>query len=338
MNYIIHFCIFIVVLIVYLHIQSHFRYALEKEVFELYGIIDNRIDDVLNLKQPVVFQLGNNLNINEDMNIHALSRTYEDTNIWVVDSDNNVRVTSSISSFKKLQNAVTDKSYYSDGNNGLIEGLSIDIRQRIENQYVNLVPPLLCSTRYDVIFGSDKCITTLQRNVAHRSYFTVTNGTVVVKLIHPEQLTNTRFECIPGSVPDIWCSIAKSVPTGGTEMKDVSLHQGQTLFIPPYWGFIFHMTKDSFMLSVKYSTYMSEMATSLHTSKYWYNKLVSRSAVVPDIHVATNIYSSSENININNDILPNIENDKEKEKEETNEEISSEVEECINNDEQNDKK
>lgn len=298
MNYIIHFCIFIIVLIIYLHIQSHFNHALESDVFELDGIIDNRIDDVLNLKQPVVFRLGIISTIEEDINIHTLSRTHVDTNVCVVNPANGVRVTSSINSFQKLQDSASNVPYYSDGNEGLLQGLSNDIRLRIASQYVHLIPPLLFKTRYDLIFGTDKCITRLQRNVAHRSYFTVTNGTVVVKLIHPDQLTDVMFDCIPGLVPDMWCSVAKLEPTM-TSMKDVSLNKGQTLFVPPYWGVIFHLTKDSFMLSVKYSTYMSEMATSLHTGRYWCHKLFSRPSVVPDLHIPTNI-SSSDNISSTN--------------------------------------
>jgi len=295
MNYIIHFCIFIVVLITYLHIQSHFQHASESDVFELDGIIDNRIDDVLDLKQPVVFRLEFIPTTLEDINIHALSHTNADTNVYVVDPTNGVRVTSSISSFKKIQDSTSSIPYYSDGNEEIIQRLSNDIRLRIASHYVHLVPPLLCTTRYDLIFGTDKCITRLQRNVAHRSYFTVTNGTVVVKLIHPDQLTNVNFDCTPGLVPDMWCSVAK-LETTKISMKDVSLNKGQTLFVPPYWGIIFHMTKDSFMLSVKYSTYMSEMATSLHTCRFWSHKLFSRSSIVPELHKATNIHSTSDNI------------------------------------------
>jgi len=334
MNYIIHFCIFIIVLIIYLHIQSHFQHALQSDVFELDGIIDNSIDDVLDLKQPVVFRLEFvPTTIEEDINIHALSRTNADTNIYVVEPTNGVRVTSSISSFIKLQDSASSVPYYSDGNELLIKGLSNDIRSRIASHYVNLVPPLLCTTRYDLIFGTDKCITRLQRNVAHRSYFTVTNGTVVVKLIHPEQLTDVKFECIPGSVPDMWCSVAK-LETTKISMKDVSLNKGQTLFVPPYWGIIFHMTKDSFMLSVKYSTYMSEMATSLHTCRFWYNNLFSQPSVVPELHKATNVYSTTDNISTKN----NVENP---EPEEIIKELNMTEDVCIDNvttDDKNDDK
>ena len=302
LHYIIHFCIFIVVLIIYLHIQSHFQYASENDVFELDGIIDYRIDDVLDLKQPVVFRMEFiPTTLEEDINIYALSQTQPATNVYVVDTTTGIRVTSSISSFQKLQDSVSNIPYYSDGNEGLVQGLSNDIQLRIASQYVNLVPRLLCTTRYDLIFGTDKCITRLQRNIAHRSYFTVTNGTVVVKLVHPDQLTDVRFECIPGLVPDVWCSVAKIDPTM-IQMKDVSLHKGQTLFVPPYWGVIFHMTKESFMLSVKYSTYMSEMATSLHTCRFWCHNLFSRPNVVPDVHKAMNMPSSSDNISTKDDV------------------------------------
>ena len=177
-----------------------------------------------------------------------------------------------------------------------------DIRERIASHYLQLMPPLSYISRYDLIFGTDNCVTALRRHVAHRSYFTVTNGTVGAKLIHPEHLTDVSFGCTPEMTSDMWSSVAK-LDTSISTVKDVSLHRGQTLFVPPYWGVIFHMTKDSFMLSVKYSTYMTEMATCLHTFRFWYHKMTTRPTVVPDVHVATDPSSSSA------DIIPDGVND-----------------------------
>ena len=73
MNYIIHLCVFIIVLIVYLHIQSHFKSADGKEVFELDGFIESRIDDVLDLKHPVVFRTRFDAELEYDINIYALN-------------------------------------------------------------------------------------------------------------------------------------------------------------------------------------------------------------------------------------------------------------------------
>ena len=73
MNYIIHLSVFIIVLIVYLHVQKHFRTACGTDVFELDGIIKSRIDDVLDLKQPVVFRTYIDISPEEEeVNIHAI--------------------------------------------------------------------------------------------------------------------------------------------------------------------------------------------------------------------------------------------------------------------------
>jgi len=285
MNYVIQFCVFIIVLITYLHIQSHFKVSSEFDVFELYGIIDARIDDVLDLKQPVVFRSRTDAALEEDLNLHALLRTHPDADVYVVESDSGTRVASSIGSFVKLQDSASNVHYYSDGNENVVQGLSNESRLRIMSYHGLLMPTLACTTRYDLIFGTEGCVTPMRRHVAHRSYFTVTNGTVMAKLIHPDQLSDVSFECTPEVVSDSWTSIAK-LETTISIMKDVSLNKGQTLFVPPYWGVIFQLTKDSFILSVKYSTYMSEMATCLHTGRFWYHKLISRPMVVPDVHMA----------------------------------------------------
>jgi len=276
--------VFIVVLISYLHIQSHFRSAPGSDVFELDGVIEARIDDVLDLKQPVVFRARSDADLEEELNLHALLRERPDADVSVVDAVKGTRVVSSLDSFAKLQQAATDTHYYSDGNEAVIHGLSKDTRARIMKHHVLLTPPLAYATRYDLMFGTDGGESALRRHVAHRSYFTVTNGTMDAKLVHPDQLTEVEFACTPDAAPDSMTSAAisgQNIP----KAKDVTLYKGQTLFVPPYWGATFKFTKDTFVLVAKYSTYMTEVATCTHTARFWYHKMTARPAVIPDAHV-----------------------------------------------------
>jgi hypothetical protein len=284
MNYIIHLCVFIIVLISYLHVQSHFRTAPGSDVFELDGVIEARIDDVLDLKQPVVFRARTDAAFEEELNIHALLRARPDVDVSVVDSAKGTRVAASLDSFVKLQQTATDTHYYSDGNDIVIQGLSKEARARIAAHHVLLAPPLAYSTRYDLMFGTAGGMSALRRHVAHRSYFTVTNGTVEAKLSHPDQLTNTEFTCSPDAVPDSMTSAAISGQTI-PKAKDVTLYKGQTLYVPPYWGVTFQFTKDTFVLVAKYSTYMTEAASCTHAARFWFHKMTARPAVVPDTHV-----------------------------------------------------
>ena len=284
MNYIIHLCVFIVVLIFYLHIQSHFRSAAGSDVFELDGVIEARIDDVLDMKQPVVFRARIDADLEEELNLQALLRTRPDVNVSVVDAAKGTRVASSLGSFAKLQQAATDTHYYSDGNEDVFQGLSKDTRARIMAHHVLLTPPLAFTTRYDILFGTDGCASALRRHVAHRSYFTVTNGTMEAKLVHPDQLTDIEFACTPDAAPDSMTSTAIS-DQNTLKMKDVTLYKGQTLFVPSYWGVTFKFTKNAFVLAAKYSTYMTEAATCVHSSRFWYHKMTAQPAVVPDVHV-----------------------------------------------------
>ncbi len=286
MNYIIHLCVFIVVLISYLHIQSHFRSAPGSEVFELDGVIEARIDDVLELKQPVVFRARTDAALEEELELHALLRACPDVDVSVVDATKGTRVASSLESFAKLQQAATDAHYYSDGNEAVIQGLSKETRARIAAHHILLVPPLAYATRYDLLFGTDGGASALRRHVAHRSYFTVMNGTVEAKLAHPDQLAEVEFACTPDAAPDSMTSAATLVQNT-PNAKDVTLYKGQTLFVPPYWGVTFQFTKDALVLAAKYSTYMTEAATCAHTARFWYHKMTARPAVVPDAHVAT---------------------------------------------------
>jgi len=284
MNYIIHLVVFIIVLIAYLHIQSHFRSAPGSEVFELDGVIESRIDDVLNLKQPVVFRTCIKDALEEEVNMHTLLQTSPDTDVSVVETETGTRVTSSAGSFAKLQQTANATSYYSDGNEQVINGLSKETRGRIAEHHRLMVPPLVCTTRYDIMFGTHGGRSSMRRHVAHQTYFTVTNGTVVAKLTHPDDLVDMEFSCKSEMTTDSMTSVLISTQNTSKE-KDVTLYKGQTLFVPPYWGITFQFTKDTFILAAKYSTYITEVATCAHSARFWYNKMVDRPKIVPDLHV-----------------------------------------------------
>jgi hypothetical protein len=297
MNYIIHFCVFIIVLLVYLHIQSHFRSADGTDVFELDGVIESRIDDVLDLKQPVVFRTRFDATLGDDINAYAVLRHIPQVDVSVVDAEHGTRVNVSLESFVKLQKTKSDTHYYSDGNEQIIQKLPKDFQKRISSYYDLLVPHLVCSKRYDLMFGTDNCVSSMRRHVSHRSYFTVTNGTVNAKLFHPEELTNMEFSYNPTIVPDSMTTIISSGQTIPTA-KDVTLYTGQTLFIPPYWGVILSFNNDAFVMVSKYSTYMSEIASCMHSARFWYNKMTSHNTIIPDIHnpTKTSVDISSEQI------------------------------------------
>ena len=327
MNYVLHIGIFIAVLIVYLHVQAHFRSAPSSDVFELDGIIDTRIDDVLDLKQPVIFRSRTCEKLVQDINIHAILRDIGTTTVDVFVSpvsstscsSKNTRVAVSLDSFVKLQQVdislnnkeiedtdttdqghKTNTSYYSDGNDKLINGLSKETKNIISAHHTHIAPPMTCTTRYDMLFGTDHSTTTMRRHVAHRTYFTVTNGTMEAKLIHPDQLNDVVFVSDPEVVPDPMTSVMIDDEDGSIQVtnkykgvaKDVTVYTGQTLFVPPYWGVILQFTRNTFVVAAKYSTYMTEIATCSHQAQFWYHKLTARPTIVPDTHVPKPIVES----------------------------------------------
>jgi len=279
-------------------------------VFELDGVVDARIDDVLDLKQPVVFRTRTEDALEQEINLHAMQRSHGDVDVSVVDAAKGTRVAVSLDSFTKLQQASSGAHYYSDGNDAAVQCLSPETRARVVAHYALLAPPLACVTRYDVMFGTDGSTSALRRHVAHRSYFTATNGTLEAKLVHPDQLADAEFVCRPEVAPDsmtstmlaesgappqeLFCTRTTEQGARKMQVKDVTIHKGQTLFVPPYWGVAFHFSKDAFVLVAKYSTYMTEIAASAHTARFWYHKLTARPAVVPDTHVSDASVDKSE--------------------------------------------
>ena len=318
MNYVFHLAIFTIVLLVYLHVQSHFRHAPDDKVLEMDGVVpmSGRIDDVLDLKQPVIFRHQSHDTVNDmehELNIHELVRKFGDADVHVsssassAGSSSSTRVAASLTSFAELQRREYDPDssitgYYSDGNaNTLVNRMAL---AQIERCYSELLaPPMTCTKIYDVMFGTKHSVTAMQRTVAHRAYFTVTNGTLEAVLVHPDKMgsvISSTISTVTEHAVDAMTT-TYAVPSRPSNQEDefakkgVTLYKGQTLFVPPYWGVKFRFCgANTFVLVAKFSTYLSEVATCAHTGKYWYTAMTARPTIVPDAHVPSSSAPSNE--------------------------------------------
>ena len=153
--------------------------------------------------------------------------------------------------------------YYSSNNADFINETGLSSVIKAHDAFIK--PPLLCNYSYDYIFASKNANTPLAYELNYRTYYTVTQENVRVKLCPPKyakylsvsaDYENMEFK----SNINVW-----NAETSKVKFMEIELNVGDTIFIPPYWlySFFFPSEKAS-MVCYKYRTYMNNVAIANH--------------------------------------------------------------------------
>jgi hypothetical protein len=117
-----------------------------------------------------------------------------------------------------------------------------------------------------------------------RNYFLVTDGEVEIRLVAPDNVhfENTisnyeTFEYV--SKHNIWDTT--ETPNSITAV----LKKGECMYIPPYWLYSFKLSKSAVIVSSRYNSYLTELATIHHKLIHLFHKTFSSSIpIFPDVH------------------------------------------------------
>jgi hypothetical protein len=154
--------------------------------------------------------------------------------------------------------------YYSEDNyeflseSGLLKKITID--DDILRPYMG------CNRLYDVLTGSFNGYTPLRYEVNDRNFFMVVNGYIDVLLIPPKYSKylrgNPNYETFEfNSLIDVWNTQEKySQEYKKSKSIQITINSGKVLYIPPYWWYSIRFHKRSSVVSLKYRTYMNNIA------------------------------------------------------------------------------
>jgi hypothetical protein len=84
MNFLITFCIFVIILFLYVHINEQYKKSEDLEIYETDYVSNTNLQTICNLKQPVLFKFDLPESIN---NLHNKLSKVENTDIKVWDVD-----------------------------------------------------------------------------------------------------------------------------------------------------------------------------------------------------------------------------------------------------------
>ena len=246
----------------------HLKTSNDLEVYTIENVSKDRLEEICNLKQPVLFEYKND-NLMELVNITKMEEIYgafdvKIRNIDKKENDSEIYLPILLSEVVKLfQNKINNKIII-ENNADFLEETGLLKTFRYNDSFLR--PPLVSICKYDFMSGSEESYTPLRYNISHRNYYLVTSGLIQMKLIPPKngkylQKENDYDIFEFGSPVDPWEIQEEYKPEfDKVKVLDLELKPGQIINIPPYWWYSIKFKKVSSICYFGYRTYMSTIS------------------------------------------------------------------------------
>lgn len=241
-----------IVVVVYMHVVYQLKTSNDLELFELDTPIKTKLEEVCNLRQPLLFPYSEN-DINQLTPAKLLE--YKAFDVTVYDSSYNSSLISLNSAFQLFDK----KNYFSNHNSEFLHETMLSRYFITTDAYLR--PPMVSAISYDILFGASGSTSQLEYSTQHRNYMYVSNGVVTVKLTPPRNAKYLDVEKDYAkqqyySKVHPWNNSLDKV-----KFLEITLAKGQMLFIPAYWWYSVKFEKDACLCTLQYKTVMNIIAT-----------------------------------------------------------------------------
>ena len=265
------FFIFCIVLFIYLHVQFHLKTSNDLEVYEIDDPSKDKLEEICDIRQPVIFDFEESQKIIETTNKDFLLNHYHAfemkvRNINDADYNSEIYMPLALHSVSKLLNEDKTSSYFSENNSDFLQETGVVKNLQYNDQFLR--PPMLSNYNYDIMMASENTTTPFRYEINYRNFFLVTQGSVHIKLAPPSSskylypvYDYTNFEFRTPVNP--WKVQAKYM-ADFDKMKclDVFIEKGKVIHIPAYWWYSIKFSKDTTVSCFHYRTYMNNLAIS----------------------------------------------------------------------------
>jgi hypothetical protein len=260
--------IFIIVLFFYLHLQYQLKTSSDLEIYTIEYPSKDRLEELCDIRQPMTFQY----NINDEvLNRQYIVDNYSAFDVQIRDSKDtdNYSIPLAISVANKAFYSDKAQQYYSENNQNFLE--ETGLIKRLQNHDTLLRPLMVSNCYYDLMYGSNDTTTPFRYELNYRNYFFVKNGSIQLKLCPPKY--GKHLHCVKDynnlefrSKINPWNVAQEYLPDfNKVKCLDVTITQGTIIFIPAYWWYSIKFNNDSEVISMKYRTYMNNLAITPHT-------------------------------------------------------------------------
>lgn len=275
MQTIIAIFIFCIVLFLYLHIYFHLRTSDDLEVYEIYQPSKEKLEEICDLRQPVVFDYehAGNGNFMEDIGFGVIKQNYgafdvKIKNLKDTSTESEPYMPLTLNATHEIMKADVSSQFISEKNGDFLEETGVVKQFHYNDDFLR--PPLVSNCEYDYMFASDGAETALQYNVSYRNYFFLVSGRAKIILIPPKSskylYAHTDYEAFEFVSPVSPWNVQHTYKADYDKIKtlEVALVPGKIAFIPAYWWYSIKFYDGATICAFKYRTYMNTVAILPH--------------------------------------------------------------------------
>ena len=265
MKYLTIVLIFCLVLFFYLHIFFHLKTSNDLEIYTIERPSKEKLEEICDLRQPVTFEFPNE-ELQNTCIIDNIKINYDNFDVKIRNAQDfeYTKLPLSFSEARGLLSTDNRAIYFSENNMEFLTETGLIKAFRYNDLFLR--PHMVSSCIYDLIIGSKGCYTPLRYSLNYRNYFSVTEGSITIKLIppsagrylyHEKDYDNFEFRS-PMNPWNIQPEYKKEF--GKIKALEIKLKKNEIVFIPAYWWYSILFDEMSTLCSFQYRTYMNTVA------------------------------------------------------------------------------
>jgi hypothetical protein len=234
-----------------MHVIYQLKTSNDLELFELELPNKSKLEDVCDLRQPLLFNYDE-----ENIRHFSLARLaeYNAFDVMVYDA-------SYVSIPTRLETAIQlfETTGFSANNSDFLHETMA--KRYYMNTDAYLRPPMVSSIHYDLLFGAIGATTRLEYSTHYRNYLYVSNGSVTIKLTPPRNTKYLNMAKDYGTQENYSHLNPWQNPIDKVKFLEITIPKGKMIFIPSYWWYSLKFEKEACVCSFKYKTIMNIIAT-----------------------------------------------------------------------------
>jgi len=268
--------IFCIVLFFYLHIQFHLKTSDDLEIFEMESSSKERLEEICNFRQPVLFDLEPEHN----KIIHTTNKDFllEQYPVFEIKIREDIRefedelkelyIPLPFHTACKLFQEDKKSHYFTENNQDFLTETGAIKNMQQNDEYLR--PDLVSNCHYDILMGSTGIVTPFRYDINYRNYYMVTQGSIQIKLAPPKSTKylypindyenfEFRSPINPWKIQDRYKNDFDKI-----KCLEITLIPGKCFYIPAYWWYSFKFSANTSVSCFHFRTYMNNVAISPH--------------------------------------------------------------------------
>lgn len=260
------FFVFIIMFVLYIHIQAQYKKGEDLEVYEMDYTSKDQLQNVCDMKQPVLFGLPileGVIKVNTDVELPV----WDIREYYVKDSVDPIYL--SYSSFINLAKSDPKGHFFTRKNRD-----SLDLEKEVFDDFLR--PPLTVHSDYELLVGSSGASTPLQYHMDDRLFLFVKSGKISVKMTH----WHSRRYLSPVNDYENYefyskmnlSLLGQHKEIQGQQCKwlDFEVIEGYVLSIPPWWWYSIKFSSvDTEVVGIRYVTVGNMIAHIPDWTRYY---------------------------------------------------------------------